>query len=645
MRKIAKIVMGTIFIASVFQPSFKVKAEHKAEVEQLIIKYKDENRLSSKEKQKLQLDTKETSEEAELVEVTERDTEAVIKKLEADENIEYIVQNTRYQIAADEQPKTDTYINKQWNLQTINGATTWSNLQNTTKRVKVAIVDTGINSGHEDLKGRILSGATFLNEENDGKMGIANDDQGHGTALAGIIAANANNGIGISGITGNTNVDILPVKVMDSEGFGDSYYISKGIDYAVEQGADIINLSISGDYNLFIEDSINEAYKKGVLVVAAAGNGGGNADLFFPGALEHVISVGSVTQQEKVFERSNTGSTVDLVAPGVNILSTSLALNKVMGHYAEGTGTSYATPHITAVAALYKLKYPQAKAIDMRIALENTAKDIEANGRDDKSGYGIVNADAALAYVLKEHTIPKITNVAIKNNTTVASIKTEAFAEVTLSVGGVKYFATANSAGVATFKIAKPTAGKTWTVTTKNKFEESSKSTGKVADKIAPKITSVSAANNTTKITVKTEKSAQVKLTISKKSYTKKANASGVATFTIKKPAANTTWKVIATDAAKNAATKTGKVKDKIAPKAVKLTKTLKSTSTQIVGKAEKNSTITIYRNSKKYKSVKATSKGNFKVKIAKQKKNTKISIYSKDKAGNQSKALKVTIK
>ena len=187
---------------------------------------------------------------------------------------------------------------------------------------------------------------------------------------------------------------------MNKSGTGEAFDIVKGIDYAVEQGADVINLSLSGEYSETLEAAVEKATKQGVVVVAAAGNGGGSADASYPAALPNVISVGSITDKDQVYSGSNSGSTLDIVAPGVNILSATTKygeLGSEGGFYGTGTGTSYATPHVAAVVALYKLQNSEASAAEVQQVLESTATDLNTEGWDAKTGYGKVNAAAVLA--------------------------------------------------------------------------------------------------------------------------------------------------------------------------------------------------------------------------------------------------------
>ena len=368
-----------------------------ASVEQIIVKYKDEKSPAKSEEKVKQMggEVVETSEEMALYKVAEEDVEASIEELKEMDNVEWVEKNTTYSI---EGTVNDTYYESQWNLETINAPTAWEAVENTDgEEVVVAVLDTGVQSTHEDLEGRVLEeGATFVDgyEET-----FAGDDNGHGTFVSGIVSAHSNNEKGIAGVAGNHNVKILPVKVMSKSGVGDAYNIARGIQYAIEKKVDVINLSFSGEYSESVDQAIQQAHEAGIVVVAASGNGGGNADASYPAALPNVISVGAIAAKDQVYAGSNYGSTLDLVAPGVSILSTSITgdLGNENGYYKTGTGTSYAAPHVAAIAALYKLENPESTVSAVEEALTKTAVDMNTEGFDEKTGYGKVDASAILS--------------------------------------------------------------------------------------------------------------------------------------------------------------------------------------------------------------------------------------------------------
>ncbi|MDM5301430.1 serine protease Isp [Bacillus subtilis] len=219
------------------------------------------------------------------------------------------------------------------------------------KNVKIAVLDTGCDISHPDLKNQVIGGKNFTDDDG-GKEDMISDYNGHGTHVAGTIAANDSNG-GIAGVA--PEASLLIVKVLGgANGSGQYEWIINGINYAVEQKADIISMSLGGPNDVpELEEAVKNAVKNGVLVVCAAGNeGDGNErteELSYPAAYNEVIAVGSVSVARELSEFSNANKEIDLVAPGESILST--LPNK---KYGKLTGTSMAAPHVSGALALIK---------------------------------------------------------------------------------------------------------------------------------------------------------------------------------------------------------------------------------------------------------------------------------------------------
>lgn len=233
----------------------------------------------------------------------------------------------------------DSRYGEQWALPVVGLPAAWDNLPATS--VTVAVIDSGVCMNHPDLQGRILPGFDFVDNDAD-----PTDVYGHGCGVAGVIAANGNNGQGIAGVA--PNVQIMPLRVLDESGLGSYSRIANAIVYAVDNGAQIINLSLAGPTSsAILEAAVAYAVESNVIVIAAAGNFA-QPRAYYPAAYPSVIAVGSVdpvTLSRSSF--SNYGADVDVWAPGRDILTTNM-----IGDYEFVSGTSFAAPIVAGITAL-----------------------------------------------------------------------------------------------------------------------------------------------------------------------------------------------------------------------------------------------------------------------------------------------------
>lgn len=233
----------------------------------------------------------------------------------------------------------------------------------------VAVVDTGV-SNHKFLKGRIAKGGyDFSGGDNN-----PSDMNGHGTHVAGTIVD----------CTPNLNVKILPVRVLNQNGVGNSLTIANGIRYAADKGAKVINLSLGGDHSQYIENAVTYAMKKGAVVVVAAGNEYENVEYSCPAHIKKCITVAAIDSNERRADFSNYGSMVDVAGPGVDILSCVPG-----GGYVYASGTSMAAPHISAVAAMVRLSYPSKSPAEVEKIVKSISKDLGTKGWDRYFGFGL----------------------------------------------------------------------------------------------------------------------------------------------------------------------------------------------------------------------------------------------------------------
>ncbi len=261
--------------------------------------------------------------------------------------------------------------------------------------VRVAVVDTGIDYLHPDLMGNYAGGYDFVNNDTDPM-----DDHGHGTHVSGTIAA-VRNGVGVLGAAPET--DLYALKALGAGGGGSWSAILSALDWCATNGISVANFSLgSSSYpGTTVEIGFDNASKAGVLLVAAAGNSGPGADtVTFPGKFVSVIAVGSTDSSDQASFFSSTGPDVELSAPGSLIYSTTLG-----GGYGTLSGTSMATPHVSGVAALVVsagIGDGNGDGLindDVRRVLQSTAKDLGIAGRDPVFGFGLVQAEAAVAAV------------------------------------------------------------------------------------------------------------------------------------------------------------------------------------------------------------------------------------------------------
>ena len=232
----------------------------------------------------------------------------------------------------------DPFINRQWALYNLSISALWSRVIRTNEIV-VAILDTGIDSSHEDIKGKVIAEINFTDSP------TVNDLNGHGTHIAGIICATVDNGIGVAGIA--TNCRIMNVKVADDNGFCYNQTVARGILWAVDNGANVINISIEiKNPSLDLENAVNYAWEQGALIVCAAGNQG-NSSAVYPAYYENSIAVAGIKPDNFLAPLSNFGDWVDVAAPGYYIYS-SLPGNQ----YGYETGTSFAAAQVSGFAAV-----------------------------------------------------------------------------------------------------------------------------------------------------------------------------------------------------------------------------------------------------------------------------------------------------
>jgi subtilisin family serine protease len=278
----------------------------------------------------------------------------------------------------------DPYWNLQWAPAKIEADYAW-NITVGNSSVLVAVIDTGIDWDHPDLAANYVQlGYDWVNGDEDPM-----DDNGHGTRVAGIIAAVLNNNLGVAGLA---QVSIMAEKGLDSGGNGDAGDLANAITDAVDRGADILCMSWgSYESSVLIRNAIRYAYRSGALLVASAGNNATNQRMY-PAAYDEVIAVTATDQLDNPASFTNYGDWVELAAPGVSIYTTSLN-----DEYHYLGGTSAAAPHVSGVAALVWSLFPEESRDEVRMRLRSASDDLGDAGFDPYYGYGRINARKALA--------------------------------------------------------------------------------------------------------------------------------------------------------------------------------------------------------------------------------------------------------
>jgi len=312
----------------------------------------------------------------------------------------------------------DPQFASQWGLTRIHGPQAWDRTTGNAGII-VAVVDTGVDLDHPELAPLLVQGRDFVNLgasptppagfHFEGDFNTVDNDPmdevGHGTHVAGTIACLSNNATGVAGVTWQCR--IMPVRVLarivnnanpaDVRGTGSSADIAAGIRWAVDHGARVINMSLGGPVDTFVErDAVAYAIAHGVVVCAAMGNGGLGAATSFPAAYPDVVAVGAIDQSDHRASFSQVGPHIDVVGPGVGVLST--VWNN---SFTTMSGTSMATPHVAGVAALILSIKPSLTAAQCANILRQTADPLKDNAADpvpnNNYGWGCVNAFAAVS--------------------------------------------------------------------------------------------------------------------------------------------------------------------------------------------------------------------------------------------------------
>lgn len=285
-------------------------------------------------------------------------------------------------------PAGDTVREDQWQLKDFQAEKLWR--VSTGRGVKVAVIDSGVDGSHPDLAGQVLPGIDLVAEPGDGHT----DPVGHGTTVAGLIAGRNDDSRGVVGLAPDAR--ILPVRVLDEENrYDDALIVAKGVRWAVENGAQVINLSLGGNgESPALAAALDYAFAKDVVVVACTGNASSSAahEVWYPAREPGVIAVsGMERDSDLLWSGSITGRETVLTAPATGLLGARPGRG-----FWRVQGTSFAAPLVTATAALVRARWPQMSAGDVVQRLISTARDLGPAGRDDRFGFGMIDPVGAL---------------------------------------------------------------------------------------------------------------------------------------------------------------------------------------------------------------------------------------------------------
>ncbi|MGE5707033.1 MAG: S8 family peptidase [Bacteroidota bacterium] len=330
--------------------------------------------------------------DVQVISVPRADLEKTLKSLSQDKAVQY-AQPCSVVKAMQEAPN-DPLFTQQYAPRVTKAVEAWPVSRG--GGVSIAIVDTGIDPEHPDLKRKLKPGFNALDQGSD-----VRDENGHGTHCAGIAAASTNNGVGIAGIA--PDASILPVKALGRSGQGSDATVAEGIVWAADHGASIISLSLgTPDDTQVLKEACEYALKKGAFLVAAMGNAG-NDQRSYPAAYPGVMAVGATGEEDQAADFSQYGDWISVSAPGVAIYSTfptyavELSDYGFPQDYAAIDGTSQATPIAAGVAALLKAKHPGLTAAQLKQKIESSADPVGAAGFDIHFGHGRINALRALS--------------------------------------------------------------------------------------------------------------------------------------------------------------------------------------------------------------------------------------------------------
>lgn len=340
------------------------------------------------------------------VTVEPNQTEELMNLVRSESTVEHV--EPSFQIEPYFEPNDPMY-QEQWGMKKIHTESSWN--YSAGRGVVVAVIDTGVacetRDGFKKLSDleqtQCVPGWNFVSGHDH-----AYDDHGHGSHVAGTIAQSTNNNLGGVGVA--YQVRIMPIKVLAAQGGGTSENVADGIRWAADHGAQVINMSLgSSQRSAVIEEACTHAYKKGVTIVAAAGNSGpSNNTVGYPAGYDHVIAVSAIDSTGKITSFSSRGKQVDIGAPGAAIMQQTVTPGGKGEQYATWNGTSMASPHVAGVAALVvSMGVNDPDAVE-EILKESSESNEVTDGNPQLYGAGLLDASAAMRKVVIQQGLTKL---------------------------------------------------------------------------------------------------------------------------------------------------------------------------------------------------------------------------------------------
>jgi len=358
------------------------------------------------------------------IKVPEKALETIEAALRKNPNIEFVEKNL---IGQAEFVPNDPGYSSQWHLPRISAPGGWD-LTVGSSSATIAVIDSGIDPFHPDLAANLVPGYNFVAGNTDTR-----DVYGHGTAVAGAAGAIGNSGIGVAGVAWSSS--IMPLVVLDSSGYGTVANVASAITYASDHGAKVINISLAFNGSTStLENAVNYAWTKGLVIVAAAANASTNTP-YYPAALDRVVAVSATDQNDNLASFSNYGDWIEVAAPGVSVYTTANG-----GGYLYGSGTSLSSPIVAGLASLVFSLNPGLTNAQVVNLITSKADDLGTTGFDANFGWGRINVQRTLQAAYSAPVMSVAITTPSNGSTVSGSVNVSVSATSTIAINRVELY-------------------------------------------------------------------------------------------------------------------------------------------------------------------------------------------------------------